>query len=307
MEIDVLTGSPAMPGMPVHACSTARPPPPTSACWSGSAKGRTDAGLAAPPVVLPDFCHKAKSEMPSSIAVATSGRDPAGADRCRAQLRDGADDAGLSSGRPRPFGHGLLPAGRRAVPQPAELAQGTDRYARCSGPPPKGPISPPSGTASTTVRARPHRGTRPAGHRAPTAARARAARELPWLVVQMSRLRFGTIGPSTHFLELQEVEEILDPAAAAELGIRPGQVTRPVPQRRWRPHRPARRAVRPAQERVPHASCGDVRAEAACPPADRRGRAAQAAGWPPTSPRAAPQFPLTARTAGGSCWRPGSR
>jgi RNA-splicing ligase RtcB len=41
----------------------------------------------------------------------------------------------------------------------------------------------------------------------------------------MSRLRFGNIGPSTHFLELQEVEDILDPAAAAELGIHPGQVT----------------------------------------------------------------------------------
>jgi tRNA-splicing ligase RtcB (3'-phosphate/5'-hydroxy nucleic acid ligase) len=41
----------------------------------------------------------------------------------------------------------------------------------------------------------------------------------------MGRLRFGGIGPSTHFLELQEVEDILDPAAAAELGIRPGQVT----------------------------------------------------------------------------------
>jgi len=53
----------------------------------------------------------------------------------------------------------------------------------------------------------------------------RAAKELPWLVVQISRLRFGGIGPSTHFLELQEVEEILDPAAAEELGIRTGQVT----------------------------------------------------------------------------------
>ena len=39
----------------------------------------------------------------------------------------------------------------------------------------------------------------------------------------MGRLRFGGIGPSTHFLELQEVEEILDPAAATELGIRPGR------------------------------------------------------------------------------------
>src|ERR1019366_18448 len=52
-----------------------------------------------------------------------------------------------------------------------------------------------------------------------------AKKELPWLVVQMGRLRFGTIGPSTHFLELQEVEEILDPVAAEHLGIHAGQVT----------------------------------------------------------------------------------
>src|ERR1035441_5673408 len=52
-----------------------------------------------------------------------------------------------------------------------------------------------------------------------------AKKELPWLVVQMGRLRFGTIGPSTHFLELQEVEEILDPVMADHLGIHAGQVT----------------------------------------------------------------------------------
>ena len=31
------------------------------------------ADLAAPPVVLPDFHHKSKMELPSSVAVATSG------------------------------------------------------------------------------------------------------------------------------------------------------------------------------------------------------------------------------------------
>src|SRR3954451_5474599 len=31
------------------------------------------AGLAAPPVVLPDFHHKSKMELPSSVAVATTG------------------------------------------------------------------------------------------------------------------------------------------------------------------------------------------------------------------------------------------
>jgi RNA-splicing ligase RtcB len=43
--------------------------------------------------------------------------------------------------------------------------------------------------------------------------------------VQLARLRFGSIGPSTHFLELQEVEEILDPVAAERLGVHAGQVT----------------------------------------------------------------------------------
>ncbi len=44
-------------------------------------------------------------------------------------------------------------------------------------------------------------------------------------MVQISRLRFGSIGPSTHFLEFQEVEEIFDQRAADHLGIAKGQVT----------------------------------------------------------------------------------
>jgi RNA-splicing ligase RtcB len=53
----------------------------------------------------------------------------------------------------------------------------------------------------------------------------RVRRELPWSVQQLSRLRFATIGPSNHFIELQQVEEILDPEAAALLGVHDGQVT----------------------------------------------------------------------------------
>src|SRR5207245_2231249 len=53
----------------------------------------------------------------------------------------------------------------------------------------------------------------------------RLRRELPWLVVQLARLRFGTVGPSNHFVELQEVEEILDPVVASRLGVHQGQVT----------------------------------------------------------------------------------
>lgn len=53
----------------------------------------------------------------------------------------------------------------------------------------------------------------------------RARRELPWLVRQLARLRFGTVGPSTHFLELQEVEEVLEPEIAEKLGLAVGQIT----------------------------------------------------------------------------------
>jgi tRNA-splicing ligase RtcB len=54
---------------------------------------------------------------------------------------------------------------------------------------------------------------------------ARVRRELPWSVRQLARIRFGTIGPSNHFIELQEVEEVLDPEAAELLGLRAGQIT----------------------------------------------------------------------------------
>jgi tRNA-splicing ligase RtcB (3'-phosphate/5'-hydroxy nucleic acid ligase) len=53
----------------------------------------------------------------------------------------------------------------------------------------------------------------------------RVRRELPWSVRQLGRIRFGTIGPSNHFVELQEVAEVFDPDAAAALGLALGQVT----------------------------------------------------------------------------------
>ena len=53
----------------------------------------------------------------------------------------------------------------------------------------------------------------------------RVRRELPWSVKQLSRIRFASIGRSNHFIELQEVEEILDPRAASLLGLERGQVT----------------------------------------------------------------------------------
>src|SRR5260370_14510419 len=53
----------------------------------------------------------------------------------------------------------------------------------------------------------------------------RLRRELPSLVLRLARLRFGMVGPTNHFIELQEVEEGFDQAAAAKLGIAEGQLT----------------------------------------------------------------------------------
>ena len=53
----------------------------------------------------------------------------------------------------------------------------------------------------------------------------RLRRELPALSFHLSRFRFGTIGPSNHFVEVQVVDEILDPQAAEVLGVAAGQLT----------------------------------------------------------------------------------
>jgi tRNA-splicing ligase RtcB (3'-phosphate/5'-hydroxy nucleic acid ligase) len=53
----------------------------------------------------------------------------------------------------------------------------------------------------------------------------RIRRQLPRMVVELSRLRFGSIGPSNHFIELQQVEEVFEPETASALGVASGQVT----------------------------------------------------------------------------------
>jgi tRNA-splicing ligase RtcB len=185
-------------------------------------QGTDGAGLAAPPVVMPDFCHKSKSEMPSSIAVATAG-----------EIRPALADAGLNCG---------MALMTLDIERPSASAV-TEFYRQVAERFP----SPPNWRRELTAKEVLRAATEGADFAAERYGLSedelnhieergrldidayggprRAAKELPWLVVQMSRLRFGGIGPSTHFLELQEVEEILDPVAAAELGIRTGQVT----------------------------------------------------------------------------------
>ncbi|HXC80336.1 MAG TPA: RtcB family protein [Trebonia sp.] len=185
-------------------------------------EGTAGAGLAAPPVVLPDFCHKSKSEMPSSIAVATAG-----------EIRPALTDAALNCGM------ALLTLD---VPRPPESAV-TDFYRQVIRRFP----SPPSWRTELRFAEVLRAATEGADFAADRyglsegeldrieergrleideyGGAVRARKELPWLVVQLSRLRFGGIGPSTHFLELQEVEEVIDPAAAGRLGLQAGQVT----------------------------------------------------------------------------------
>jgi tRNA-splicing ligase RtcB len=221
MEIEVLTGS-RDAGDRQFTVFDSEAAPADQRMIERLGEGTDGAGLAAPPVVLPDFCHKAKSEMPSSIAVATTG-----------EIRPTLTDAALNCGM-------ALMTLDLERPSPSAV---TDFYRQLAERFP----SPPNWRRELTSKEVLRAATEGADFAAERyglsdddldhieergrldidafGGAQRAAKELPWLVVQMSRLRFGGIGPSTHFLELQEVEDILDPAAAAELGIHTGQVT----------------------------------------------------------------------------------
>jgi tRNA-splicing ligase RtcB len=184
--------------------------------------GLEHADLAAPPVVLPDFHHKGDKEMPSSIAVATEGT-----------IRPTLTSASLNCGMAL-VALDMEPPGSAAV---------SDFYRRVRERYPYPPTYRRDLTPDDVVRCA-SEGSRFAVERfgvhpdeldrveegghidlEPFGGAERARRELPWSVRQLSRIRFGTIGPSNHFIELQRVEDLLDPQAAAELGLREGQVT----------------------------------------------------------------------------------
>jgi tRNA-splicing ligase RtcB len=181
-----------------------------------------DTDLLAPPVVLPDFHHKRSMEMPSSIAVATR-------DTIRPTLTSSSVNCGMAliafdgdvpdqkaitsfydQVRER-FPHPTTrrrDLSAREVIRAAEEGGGfaADRYA----------LDP----ANLTRMEKDGR-----IDLAPYGGIGRLRGELPWVVVQLSRMRFGTIGPSNHFVELQRVEEVLDARAAELLGVREGQLT----------------------------------------------------------------------------------
>ncbi len=184
--------------------------------------GMEDIDLAAPPVVLPDFYHKRLMEMPSSIAVAT--RNTIRPVFTSAALNCGMALAGLDIDRPSPA----------AIRSFYEDLRATYPY-----PPNNKPVL----TAHEVVRCAAE-GARFAVDRydlnpadldrveeggclsvEPYGGVERVRRELSWMAIQLSRMRFGTVGPSTHFVELQQVEEVFDPDAAAALGVELGQIT----------------------------------------------------------------------------------
>ncbi len=181
-----------------------------------------DADLAAPPVVLPDFHHKSNMEMPSSVAVATLGS-------VRPSLTSASVNCGMALiafDGDRPARAGIEEFYRRVkerYPYPTrnrgELSYSEVRRAAVDG----------AAFAAERweVDAEELERIEEFGRLDLTrhGGGDRLLRELPGLAFQLARLRFGTIGPSNHFVELQEVEEVFDPEAAALLGVRQGQIT----------------------------------------------------------------------------------
>jgi RNA-splicing ligase RtcB len=184
--------------------------------------GAAGLDLAAPPVVLPDFHHKRNMEMPSSIAVATRGT-------IRPTFTSSSVNCGMALialGTDRPHDRAVdefYRAVRDRYPYPTrggrELTRGEVVAAAVDG----AAFAAERWGVDASELSRIEEAGRVDLDQWGGAARLH--REVPALTWQLGRLRFGTIGPTNHFIELQQVEEVLDPEAAELLGLREGQVT----------------------------------------------------------------------------------
>ncbi len=184
--------------------------------------GVADVDLAAPAVALPDFHLKRDKEMPSSIAVATEGT-------VRATLTSASLNCGMTLmalDAERPAASAVIDFYRRVrerYPYPPTYRRdlSVDEVVRAAaeGSDFAGDRFEIDPAELDRVEERGRVDIRRYG------GAERVRRELPWSVLQLSRIRFGTIGPSNHFVELQEVDEVFDPEAAAVLGLERGQVT----------------------------------------------------------------------------------
>jgi len=181
-----------------------------------------DADLAAPPVALPDFHQEKNMEAPCSIAVATR-------EFIRPTLSNAAVNCGMaliSLDVERPSESAITSFyARIRESMPAEGGSST----RLSGREVMSACIDGSSFATDRFQLDPAELARvEEGGRMdldPYGGGDAFRRELPALIVQLARLRFGTVGPSNHFIELQRVEEVFEPRIAELLGIRPGQIT----------------------------------------------------------------------------------
>jgi tRNA-splicing ligase RtcB len=178
--------------------------------------------LAAPPVVLPDFHHKRNMETPSSVAVAT--RDTIRPTLTSSSLNCGMALLALDLERPDEEAIGAFydrVRDRFPFPRTNRRELTTDDVVRCAI---EG-----GDFAAERFGVDPRELERVEEHGRVDVSRYgdadRIRRQLPRMVVELSRLRFGSIGPSNHFIELQEVEQVFDAPTAAALGVRRGQVT----------------------------------------------------------------------------------
>jgi tRNA-splicing ligase RtcB len=181
-----------------------------------------DVDLAAPPVVLPDFHRKKNMETPSSVAIAT-----------RETIRPTLTSSSLNCGMAlfaldleRPNDRAVSDFYRRVrerfpFPRSNRRELTADDVVRCAieG----GEFAADRFGVDTRELERVEENGRVDIGLYGDANRIR--KQLPRMVVELSRLRFGSIGPSNHFIELQQVEEVFDRATAARLGIETGQVT----------------------------------------------------------------------------------
>jgi len=183
--------------------------------------GTAGADLAAPPVVLPDFHHKRKLEMPSSIAVAT--RDSIRPTLTSASVNCGMALIALNSDVPSRAAIDAFYRGvRERYPYPTtnrrDLTYPEVVLAAARG---AGFAQDRWGIHDDDVERIEEHGQ---VDLEPFGGEARLRKDLPALAFQLARLRFGTVGPSNHFVELQVVEEVHDEVAARELGVREGQL-----------------------------------------------------------------------------------
>ena len=181
----------------------------------------SEADLAAAPVVLPDFHHKSTMELPSSVAVAT-------AETIRPTFTSASVNCGmaliaLDGERPtRPAVEDFYRRVRERYPYPTrnarELTAAEVRAAAVDGARFAADRYGVDGDELERVEEHGRLDLERYG------GASRLVRELPSLAFQLARLRFGTVGPSNHFVELQYVEEVLDEPTATRLGVQAGQL-----------------------------------------------------------------------------------